>query len=449
MKTPICDFVNTYNNKSPIRLHMPGHKGKACLGTEGLDITEIMGADSLYEANGIIKQSEDNASSIFGSAATLYSTEGSSLCIRAMLELSRGYALSKGQKPFILAGRNAHKVFTLTAGLLDYDVEWLRSQKCSYLSCNIMADDVEKKLCSLERKPTALYLTTPDYLGNIIDLKSISEVCAKYGVLLLVDNAHGAYLKFLSPSLHPIDLGADLCCDSAHKTLPALTGGAYLHISKNCESYFVQNAKEAMALFGSTSPSYLILQSLDKLNLYLSNGYKEKLSTFILRLNNLKSRLALKGFTLIGNEPLKLTISTKPFGYLGTDFAKLLENRNIICEFCDPDYITFMLTLENTKAEVEALEKALLSVPKKESICGFSPNAVVSKATTSIKKSLFGPKEEIAVNLALGRILASANVGCPPAVPIISAGEIITEEAIKAFEYYGIKKVKVLVLKDK
>ena len=78
MKTPICDFVNTYNNKSPIRLHMPGHKGKACLGTEGLDITEIMGADSLYEANGIIKQSEDNASSIFGSAATLYSTEGSS-----------------------------------------------------------------------------------------------------------------------------------------------------------------------------------------------------------------------------------------------------------------------------------------------------------------------------------------------------------------------------------
>ena len=445
MKTPICDFVNKYNSKCAVRLHMPGHKGKMFLGPEGLDITEIEGADSLYEAEGIIKQSEDNAARLFGTAATFYSTEGSSLCIRAMLELVRGYALSVGKKPFVLAGRNAHKVFTLAAALLDFEVKWVGGSSSSYLSCNISAQDLDKELSGLDKKPVAVYLTSPDYLGNMLDVKSISTVCDKHNVLLLVDNAHGAYLKFLTNSLHPIDLGAHLCCDSAHKTLPVLTGGAYMHISKKSDKYFLENAKEAMSLFGSTSPSYLILQSLDSVNLYLSQGYKKELSNFVLKVTELKATLASKGFALIGNEPLKLTLSTKPYGYFGTDFAKLLEKQNIFCEFADPDFITLMLTPENKCSDIAALEEALLSIPSQNTITTLAPDIASSKSITSLKNALFGFKEEIDVQTARGRILASANVGCPPAVPIICAGELITEEAIKAFEYYGIKKVKVLL----
>lgn len=445
MKTPICDFVKEYNSKSAVRLHMPGHKGKPILGFEELDITEINGADSLYEADGIIRQSEDNAARLFDTAATFYSTEGSSLCVRAMLELVRGYALSLGKKPFILAGRNAHKVFTLAAALLDFDVKWVGDSGSSYLSCNVSAQKLDKALSNLEKKPVAVYLTSPDYLGNMLDIKSISEVCDKHKVLLLVDNAHGAYLKFLTNSLHPIDLGAHLCCDSAHKTLPVLTGGAYLHISKKSDKYFLDNAKDAMALFGSTSPSYLILQSLDRVNLHLSKGYKGKLFSFITRISELKTILTSNGYTLVGNEPLKLTISTKPYGYLGTDFAKRLEKENIICEFSDPDFITLMLTPENECSDITALKEALLCIPPKKPITFLAPDIISSKTITSIKNAMFGPKEEINVKLALGRILASANVGCPPAVPIICAGELITEEAIKAIEYYGIKKVKVLL----
>lgn len=445
MKTPICDFVNKYNSKCAVRLHMPGHKGKTFLGPEGLDITEIKGADSLYEAEGIIKQSEDNTARLFGTAATLYSTEGSSLCIRAMLELVRGYALSLGKKSFILAGCNAHKVFTLAAALLDFDVKWVGDSGSSYLSCNISASDLDKELSDLDQKPVAVYLTSPDYLGNMLDIKSISTVCDKHKVLLLVDNAHGAYLKFLSPSLHPIDLGAHLCCDSAHKTLPALTGGAYLHISKECDKYFLENAKEAMALFGSTSPSYLILQSLDRVNLYLSQGYTENLSDFITKLSELKATLVSKGYTLVGNEPLKLTINTKFYGYLGTDFAELLHQKNIVSEFSDSDFVTLMLTPENEISDINALEDVLLNIPQKKALVYSVPDAVSSKTATNIKEALFGLKEEVDVKFAHGRILASANVGCPPAVPIICAGELINEEAIKAFEYYGIKKVKVLL----
>ena len=110
MKTPICDFVQNYINSNAQRFHMPGHKGQSHLGVERGDLTEIDGADSLYLANGIIAQSEQNAGQLFG-AHTFYSTEGASLAIKAMLHLATRYARTKGIKPVIVAGRNAHKAF--------------------------------------------------------------------------------------------------------------------------------------------------------------------------------------------------------------------------------------------------------------------------------------------------------------------------------------------------
>ena len=202
---------------------MPGHKGNGEI--ERYDLTEISGADSLYEASGIIAESEKNAGEIFG-AKTFYSTEGSSLSIKAMLHLVCLYAREKGEKPLILAARNVHKSFVSAAVLLDFKIDWLYGERSSYLECKISPRELESYFNGAERLPTAFYITSPDYLGNVQDVKGLSEVCHRYGVLLLVDNAHGAYLKFLSPSRHPIDLGADIVCDSAHKTLPALTGAA-------------------------------------------------------------------------------------------------------------------------------------------------------------------------------------------------------------------------------
>ena len=215
MRTPVCDFCRNYAQSDALRLHMPGHKGMPLIGFEPLDLTEIDGADSLFEAEGILRESEENASRLFG-AHTFYSTEGSSLCIRAMLQLVCQYARSKGARPKILAGRNAHKTFLSAAALLDFELQWLYPDKDgSYLSCPVEAASLDQ-LLSQGEAPTAVYITSPDYLGCISDVKELSRICKKHGVLLLVDNAHGAYLKFLAPSRHPIDLGADLCCDSAH-----------------------------------------------------------------------------------------------------------------------------------------------------------------------------------------------------------------------------------------
>ena len=135
MNTPICDFVKRYAEGDSIKLHMPGHKGKSFLGIESFDITEIDGADSLYEANGIIAESERNASELFG-CRTYYSTEGSSQCIKAMMYLLYLYAKSRGEKPYILAGRNTHKAFHSAAALLDIEVDWIYPKNEGYLSCD-------------------------------------------------------------------------------------------------------------------------------------------------------------------------------------------------------------------------------------------------------------------------------------------------------------------------
>ena len=436
--TPICDFVQHYAQSESIRLHMPGHKGSSFLGCESRDITEISGADDLYHADGIIARSEEHASSLFG-WNTYYSTEGSSLCIRAMLFLSmRGCTDSK---PLILAGRNAHKTFLNTAVLLDFEIAWLYpAQFRSYHSCAITAEDLENALSNVPRKPSAVYLTSPDYLGSVADIAAIAAVCRREQILLLVDNAHGAYLKYLSPSRHPMDLGADLCCDSAHKTLPVLTGGAYLHVK---DSAMAAHAREALALFGSTSPSYLILQSLDLANVYMET-LPEKLSAFLPLVDHLKKDLAEYGFSLCGSEPLKITLAPKAFGYTGNTLADLLLQQGIVCEFSDPDYIVFMLTPENTADELERLKAALCALPRRVPITDLPARPVNAIIRMSPRQAVFSESETLPAENCIGRVLASANVSCPPAIPIVMCGEEITENAIALFRYYGIEHCTVV-----
>ena len=243
-------------------------------------------------------------------------------------------------------------------------------------------------------------------------------------------------MKFLEESKHPIDLGADLCCDSAHKTLPVLTGGAYLHISNSAPEWMHQNAKNALALFGSTSPSYLILQSLDMANRYIADGYREKLCEFAKKVEQLKITLSKSGYVLKGNEPMKITVKTKSYGYLGEDFAKALLEKNVVCEFCDKDFAVMMLTPET---DLETLEKVLLSVSRKTAIPQIAPKYYKPERLMSIREAALSPSLEVPIEKALGRILATATVGCPPAVPIVTCGERITAEAIEVFKYYGIK----------
>lgn len=440
MKTPIVSFLKSYQEKSPVRMHMPGHKGAGILGFEGMDLTEIYGADELFAAEGIIKESEQNASSLFG-CPTYYSTQGSTLCIQTMCTILCQDAKSKGKKPKILAGRNAHRSFIHAAALLDFEIEWLYGNS-DYLSCKIHAEDLEKAI--IESLPTAVYLTNPDYLGNLLDIQSLASVCKKHNVLLAIDNAHGAYLRFLEPSLHPIDLGADLCCGSAHKTLPVLTGGAYLHLSDSLNQVWKNDVKHFMEYFSSTSPSYLIMASLDAANEVLDTTFKKSLSECIQRVDGLKNTLTQHGYTILFGEPMKITISTKEFGYTGNEIANLLMECDIYPEFYDSDYIVLMPSPYNTKDDLKRLETCLCGIERKPILINKPPKLEQSKKAMNVRQALFSSSITLDVSKSLGQVCSSVTVSCPPAILPVIPGEVISESSIEVMKYYGIETVRVV-----
>ena len=447
MKTPICDFVNRYAKKDTARLHMPGHKGVSFLGCEKMDITEIRGADELYEAEGIIAESEANAEKLFGFGKTIYGTEGSSQCIRTMLFLALQGTERKGERPIVLAARNAHKAFLYSCALMDLDVEWLmpeEGEKGSLCTCPITAEQVERKLAEMEQRPFAVYITAPDYLGYSPDISGIAEVCKKADLPLLVDHAHGAYQKFLQPSRHVMDLGASMCCDSAHKTLPVLTGGAYLHLSEEWAEKVGHQAKKSMEIFGSTSPSYLILQSLDRCNAYLADGYPEKLEKTIENICAVKDRLRQQGWEIMDGDPLKLTVFTGKMGYTGEETAEILRKNGVECEFADLEAVVLMATPENKAEDFAKVTAALGGLQKKEEIRPMQMPFVLPKQKMRIREAMFSLWEEVDCRDAVGRICASPCVSCPPAIPIAASGEEITAEMVELFLAYGIEKIEVV-----
>jgi len=440
MDTPILDFVRRYTEQKTSRLHMPGHKGKGPLGFEAADITEIKGADSLYEAAGIIRESEENASRLFG-ADSFYTTEGSSHAIRAMLALVLKHAAKEGRPLRIAATRNAHKSFLTALCLLAPDVLWVPCREGNYLTADPDSEALEKML--QEEHPVALYVTSPDYLGNRLDIAALASLCHRHGTLLLVDNAHGAYLHFLPTPAHPIDLGADLSCDSAHKTLPALTGAAYLHIAKSAPADLKQEAKSALALFGSTSPSYLTLASLDALNASLASDYPARLSETAARVSLCKDRLREAGYKLTGDEDLKITLCPKSYGYRGEELAELLREGNIEPEFADPDFLVLMPSISTEEADFARIEQLLCRLPRRTPVTEAPPAVPCPETVMTVREALFAPSEEIQTEQSLGRVFASLAFSCPPAVPVLVAGEKITEQAIRALLYYGIKNIRV------
>lgn len=443
MRTPVCDFLQKYSVSGTVRMHMPGHKGKPETGCDARDLTEIEGADELYRARGIIRESEENAAALFGSGRTVYSAEGSSLCIRAMLYLASLRAAEKKIPRRILAGRNAHKTLMTVAALLDIDIDWVYpEEEEGLLSCRLTAEKITRRLN--EKAYMAAYITTPDYLGQMNPVRGIAEACHAKGVPLLADNAHGAYLRFLEEDRHPLTEGADLCCDSAHKTLPCLTGAAYLHISKAAPASFAADAERAMALFASTSPSYLILESLDRANAMLAGGLPGKIRAAAARTAALRETLRARGWETAGDEAMKLTLCPKPYGYTGTETAEILRRSGIECEYADPDHTVLMPSAETGEEEWDRAGAAIGRIPRRKAIPEEIPALRPPEKAMSVRQAMFSPAERIPAGQAAGRIMADPCAGCPPAVPAVAAGERIGEDAVRVFRYYGIRECTVV-----
>ncbi len=433
MNTPIYDFLEKYAASDTLRCHMPGHKGRGSAPAAALDITEIAGADSLFEADGIIRESECNMSRLYGTADTFYSAAGSTLCIQAMLAAMK----YEGRK--VIAVRNVHRAFLNAAALLDLDVEWIMPDYTDgILSGNISVNDVEDKLRSTEN--ACVYLTSPDYTGRMADITGISAICRKYKAPLLVDNAHGAHLHFLPKSHHPIALGADICCDSAHKMLPALTGAAMLHTSSE---RYAKILRQCMSMFASTSPSYLIMASLDLCCKYISEQIRDDISANLRYIKDFRKSFADRLIFTEG-DPFHITIKAAESGLDGNSLAEMLRRYGAECEYADSSLVILLMSPMNTSHDYAqlhtALENALCDAKTSAPVREYFSLPLPEKAM-SIRQAAFAPCEEIPVEEAEGRVCASVKVPCPPAVPIAASGEVIDRACIETFKRYGISTV--------
>lgn len=443
MNTHLYKFLADYESSGMLRAHMPGHKGKSPAeelpdSLYAFDITEIDGADSLYEADGIIAISERYMSLLYGSAATVYSAGGSTLCIQTML------ALMKQENRRVFAVRNVHRAFLNAAALLGIEPEWILPRyEGGILSGEINLKEVKKALAGCS-EPACLYVTSPDYTGKLADIRSLAEICHKYGARLLVDNAHGAHLAFLKKNLHPIALGADLCCDSAHKMLPALTGAAMLHTSDSRLS--PKLLRQTMSLFGSTSPSYLIMLSLDMCIKYIDSHITENTELNLRWLDKFRG-LFEDRLVFADSEPFHITINCAESGCDGIELAELLRRNGVECEYADRALLVLLMSPVNVQEDYiflsAALKKSLDSAKAAEPVCCPFMRTLPVKAM-SIRDAVFSPSEDIPVEAAPGRICGAVSVPCPPAVPIAASGEIINRECIDIFRSYGITHVNVV-----
>ena len=497
-KNTIYNALLKYKQRGMSSFHTPGHKNNFFEDFfNSLDYTELDDTDDLYNPKSTILETEKKASKLFGSGYTLISAGGCTLCIQAML------SVFCEKKSKILCSRIIHRSAINTMAILDLEPVFLLPKINIKTGIYEQTTSVEvETFLKKDKNIKTVYITSPDYYGNIADIKNISAVCKKYKVPLLVDNAHGSHLAFLNKNIHPLYLGADATTDSLHKTLPVLTGGALLHL-KNQDLY--KKAKYFMEFFGSSSPSFPIMASIDLcLNwlkkcgktefLKLTNevNYVKKLAVdcnltslefyneYINQINNsyknintdghyesLENKNKLKnskkssffknnfdfGTNCSANsnfcplDPTRICFNTKSIGLTGKEIVKIFRENKVEPEFYDENFIVLIPSPFNTRHDFYNLEKAIRSLPKRKIRCFENTNFDFSlpKVSCTLHEAVFEKKSTyVSTENAIGLIAAKAENVCPPGIPIVIPGEKINEKTVEILKKNEIKEVEVL-----
>ncbi len=426
--TPLKTALDEYIEKDLSRFHMPGHKGADCFPDYyKYDVTEVGGTDSLFEAAGALAETERRFSEIYGSGATLLSAGGSTLCIQAMLAT----ALNRGDS--FIAARNCHASAVNAAALLGLNPIWINQR------------DLKGAERAFEENPEvkALYLTSPDYFGVMSDIPAFAALCKKYGAKLLVDNAHGAHLHFFPTEMHPISLGADMCADSLHKTLPVFTGGALLHL-KDVALY--EKAKQKMRLFGSTSPSYLIMLSADNCIEYLETKARADFAMLNGKVANLRYKAFEHGLApkTRNVEPARLTLSVTAAEKSAGEFENSLREHWIEPEYVNSEWAVLMASPFNTERDFERVSKFLDDTFGNGCAAFEERLSKMPERALSVREAVFAESESVPVKNALGRVAASLVLPCPPCIALSAPGEIINEEIQGLFIKYGIERINLV-----
>lgn len=448
-RMPLVEAMLKYKHEDVYPLHTPGHKGgrgMQCLLRQELgasvqmDVSLMSELDDIHEPETYIKEAQNLAAKVYGSAACFWAVNGTSQAIHAMLLT----ALNPGDK--LLLPRNAHR--SVAGGLILGGIEAVYMQpefnEDFGLQLQVTPEAVEAAL-SRDSAIKAVLLTSPSYYGVAADVRTIAAICHAHKAVLLVDEAHGPHLGFseLLPA-SALQCGADACAQSTHKILGAMTQCSLLHVRD--EHLDVQRAADVMSVLTTTSPNYLLMASLDAARAQVQAYGREMAEAAVAAATKLRRLCAAHAGLRVLDEgdcgglrldTTKVTVNFAAWGYTGIEVGEALRKERIAVELVDASNVLFLVTYADTTPDyAEALariDKVLceLEAHKRAPKHLLAAQAVPqTKAVLPLREVFYSSKQSVPLMQAVGHICGEQVSFYPPGIPVLLPGELVTEEIV-------------------
>ena len=445
--SPIAEAMRRYSADKALAFHTPGHKQglgahsllRELVTPEGLrrEVSLMEELDDLHDPQTCIKEAQTLAADLWNADQAFFMVNGTTSAVQAMIMAAL--------KPddLVLVPRNAHRCVMSGLILSGARPAYLMPETDSKLGIplNLTVETVRK---AVDKYPQAkaLIIVSPNYYGVASDLLAIAELLHERGMLLLVDEAHGAHLRFSDKlPLSAIDAGADLAAQSTHKLLGSLTQTSMLMMKS--ELIDVEHVKQAVSMLQSTSPNYLLLASLDIARLQMQEtgrelleraiNLSERLRRAISHIDGLQTFDTVEGFDF---DLTKVTVNVSEIGLTGMEAESILRHQyKIQCELSDVNNLLFLITFADTDSEIDRLISALKSLPNHRK----PHNSVLQTSTLTIpntesiltpRDAFYSPKTTVRIDEAINKISAEEVTFYPPGIPILQPGELITAEIV-------------------
>lgn len=442
----LYEQLETYGKSDYYGFHMPGHKRN----TErfgsglpyGIDITEIDGFDDLHHAGGILKAAEKRASRLYQSGETHFLVNGSTVGILSAILGTT----NRGDR--ILMARNCHKSVYHAVFLNELEPVYVypKYEREFEINGEVTVESVEEAL-RMHPEVKAVMIVSPTYDGVLSDVEKIANVVHGYQIPLIVDEAHGAHFGFHEDLPHNSNTkGADIVIHSVHKTLPAMTQTALIHLNGNLVNR--ERVNLYLHMLQSSSPSYVLMASIDSCMEQLEKNGRKLFEQYIQKIQNLREELRkLKYLRVVETEhfdPSKFIISVKDADMTSRELNRiLLETYHLQMEMTGGSYVLAMTSIGDTAEGLERLAQALFEIDgmlrekKQESVeleLPRLPQAYTCART--LREAVGDGRAYVDWQEAEGKIAAEYAYIYPPGIPFVVPGERITKEAVDYLEKY-------------
>ena len=430
MKSPLYNRLKAYHDKNRISFAMPGHKQRGI--KDDLlkyDVTELELTENLLHPGKHMSHALELLSDIYKSDKSFISTCGSTIAIHAMIASS----LKSGET--LLASSDCHMSVVNICAIMGINLRFIPKEYDTDFQIPQKTPSI-KEILKAHPDIRACIITSPNYYGICSDIKAIAKECHEHGIVLIVDEAHGAH--FIASDKFPqtaMEQGADLSCQSAHKTLNALTGAGYVHIKSKIIS--PERLHRALCMLHTSSPSYPIAVSADIARAELSS---DKWETLCYKCEEIKREICAdtKVQFLQNDDPTRLVVSLKNYGISGFEAENILrEKYGIDIEMSTPNALVLIITPSNTDKELKAFVSAIKDICKTATLTNIHEPFLTPecpKGLISPAKAFFGKREKTKLTLSTGRICADTVTVYPPGIPILYPGAVIEKSAILYIE---------------